>query len=51
MSQARVTPFRLTLRRYPQGGGNPLDNGNVAGIAADVRHYPFRAFRGNGAFV
>jgi len=51
MSQACVTPFRLALRRYPQGGGNPLHNRNVAGIAADVRHYPFRAFWGNGAFV
>src|ERR1041385_4229777 len=38
-------------RRYPQGGGNPLHNGNVAVTAADVRHYPFRAFRGNGALV
>lgn len=28
-----------------------MHNRNVAGIAANVRHYPFRAFRGNGASV
>jgi hypothetical protein len=50
-SHSLVTAWPDYPRRYPQGGGNPLDNGNVAVTAADVRHYPFRAFRGNGAFV
>jgi hypothetical protein len=51
MSHSLVTATPALPRCYPQGGGNPLDNGNVAVTAADVRHYPFRAFRGNGAFV
>jgi hypothetical protein len=51
MSQPLCDGHAVYGRRYPQGGGNPLDNGNVAVTATDVRHYPFRAFRGNGAFV
>ena len=38
ISRSHLQPRSFSALRNPQGGGNPLDNGNVASNTLHVRH-------------